>query len=288
MLKCVPMVDIMIVGAQKAGTTSLKNYLNQHPQIISHDQIEMTFFFNESEYSSGENFLKNHYRLLPNKERQIVAKHATLTRSEDAIKRLKEHNPDCKIIFLMRDPVSRTFSSYLMSKRNGTASEDFQQVLKIAFADHSHWYWRVFVKLSCYIEHLDLLKKYFPTENIIALRLEDLQSNPKSFMNDLCDRIGIEMFVFNYAVHNNASEPIIHPARIIVDKVPMLKSLMLKTLGYQKAIRLSQYYTRYFTSENLVVENLIDYGDFAELEKLKQYFSEYNLELSSKWGIVYN
>ena len=31
-------IDLFIIGAQKAGTTSLKNYLAEHPEIVSHPQ----------------------------------------------------------------------------------------------------------------------------------------------------------------------------------------------------------------------------------------------------------
>lgn len=37
-------IDLFIAGAQKSGTTSLKNYLSEHPQIFGHIQAEFTFF----------------------------------------------------------------------------------------------------------------------------------------------------------------------------------------------------------------------------------------------------
>ena len=40
-------VQLMIVGAQKAGTSSLLRYLAQHPDIHAHAQPEMTFFLQD-------------------------------------------------------------------------------------------------------------------------------------------------------------------------------------------------------------------------------------------------
>jgi len=47
------LIDLMIIGAQKAGTTSLKNYLGEHPEICTHERIEFMFFVNEQEYKQG-------------------------------------------------------------------------------------------------------------------------------------------------------------------------------------------------------------------------------------------
>ncbi|MDE0685767.1 MAG: hypothetical protein OXI63_22795, partial [Candidatus Poribacteria bacterium] len=46
-------IQLMIVGAQKAGTSSLLRYLAQHPDIHTHAQPEMTFFLQDREYSRG-------------------------------------------------------------------------------------------------------------------------------------------------------------------------------------------------------------------------------------------
>lgn len=46
-------IDIFIIGAQKAGTTSLKNYLGEHPQINTHTTKEFSYFYDDEEYNAG-------------------------------------------------------------------------------------------------------------------------------------------------------------------------------------------------------------------------------------------
>ena len=47
-------IDVMIVGAEKSGTTSLKNYLNEHPDVFGHSATEFTFFHTKkNEYNLG-------------------------------------------------------------------------------------------------------------------------------------------------------------------------------------------------------------------------------------------
>ena len=46
-------IDIMIIGAQKAGTTSLKNYLGEHPELQTHPQKEFGYVWDDKEFNQG-------------------------------------------------------------------------------------------------------------------------------------------------------------------------------------------------------------------------------------------
>lgn len=95
------MIDIFIAGAQKAVTTSLLQYLNQHRDIQIHPQKEMTYFFNDEEFQLGESYLSSHYKLKDEHIGLNLAKHATMSISDKALGRLQKHNPECKVIFLL-------------------------------------------------------------------------------------------------------------------------------------------------------------------------------------------
>lgn len=99
-------IDLMIVGAIKAGTTSLKNYLNEHPEILGHFQIDLTYFTNDSEYEAGyEKAFKKYFTEGGiTKTRRVIAKDASVHQYEKTIKRLYEHNPECYIVFIIRNP----------------------------------------------------------------------------------------------------------------------------------------------------------------------------------------
>ena len=96
----------MIIGAQKAGTTSLKNYLGEHPQIVTHPHTECSFFASDDEYNEG--FEKGFVRYFGGEkdfqDKVIVGKNVTISFREFALKRLAQHNPNCKIVFILRNP----------------------------------------------------------------------------------------------------------------------------------------------------------------------------------------
>src|ERR1051325_8643005 len=101
-----PPIDAMIIGAQKAATTSLKNYLMQHPQIAGHVQKEFAFFQDNEEQKNGYRFAYKKYfqNGQPIVNKKIIAKHASLYSMEENIQKLKEHNPDALLIFSLRNP----------------------------------------------------------------------------------------------------------------------------------------------------------------------------------------
>ena len=124
-------IDLAIIGAQKAGTSSLKNYINQHPNVEGHWQTEFGFFGIEDEYVKGYDTMAPRYFNVKadNEPIKRVIKHAHLHGNSKLIARLKEHNPDCELVFVLRDPVDRAYSSYLREKSSGLADYPFEEIL---------------------------------------------------------------------------------------------------------------------------------------------------------------
>src|SRR6185295_13613127 len=123
-------IDLMIVGAQKSGTTSLKNYLGQHPAIITHLQTEFSFFVEEKEYINGmESAFKIYFSdVVPYGSRRIVAKSASMYLNEKSLQRLRRSNPDCQVVILLRNPVERAYSSYLMEMNAGWFNQPWSDI----------------------------------------------------------------------------------------------------------------------------------------------------------------
>ena len=104
--------DFLIVGAQKAGTTSCYLYLREHPQIQMYCPKEVQFFsFN---YHKGKNWYTSHAPL------SSVIKQNTLLGEASPYyllhphtpRRIHELIPSVKLIVLLRNPTTRAISHY--------------------------------------------------------------------------------------------------------------------------------------------------------------------------------
>lgn len=190
-----PKIDLFIIGAQKAGTTSLKNYLGEHPEIITHLHTEFTFFSDEDEYKLGydEKFIK-YFNPKKIQNKKIIAKNVTLSFREEAIQKLNKHNPNCEIVFLLREPVQRAYSAYQMAVRGGWMNQSFDYVYEAIEKNKNgemDQFYRFILDLGIYANQIETLFKYFPKDKISFILYEDLKNDPEKILANLFKKLNI-------------------------------------------------------------------------------------------------
>lgn len=201
-------IDLMIVGVQKAATTSLLRYLGEHPEIEAQTHLEFSYFNKDDEYTLGyEKSLSKHF---PNATsgKMIVAKNATLSDTPVAIERLHEHNPDCKIVMLVRNPVERAYSSYLMARNRGWMDREFDELIEILDrGDESDVMYRLFVRLGIYTNHVKNILHHFPESAFKIFVYEDFVKEPDKVTKEVFDFLGVDSeFVPNIAKRHNETK----------------------------------------------------------------------------------
>lgn len=108
----------LIIGAQKAGTTSLFKYLVSHPKIVTPKQKELHFFEQDNAYQSGIDFYHSFFPLRSEVgPGQITCEATPYMHTPIAVERIHAYNPDLKLIVMLRNPVDRAFSQYQMYLR---------------------------------------------------------------------------------------------------------------------------------------------------------------------------
>jgi hypothetical protein len=189
-------IDLMIIGAQKAATTSMLRYLGEHPQCISHPQQEFSFYTDDDEFNEGwETALKKYYlHKSYHKETKIIAKNASLFTYEKGLQRLKEHSPNCEIIIILRNPVERCYSSYLMEKNYGSVKFEFSEIpnlLKKHEENDESWGFNFFINYGLYAQYLKNIYTYFPKEQVKILLFRDFNNNPVEECQNIFRKLGI-------------------------------------------------------------------------------------------------
>ena len=125
--------DFIIGGAPRAGTTWLYELLDRHPEIHMAKPLkpEPKFFLRDDEYDKGLPYYS--HRWFDGVERSKIAgeKSTDYLESSAAASRIAKDLPHVKLIFLLREPVSRAYSNYLWSRMNGFETEDFATALRL-------------------------------------------------------------------------------------------------------------------------------------------------------------
>lgn len=185
--------DFIIIGAPRSGTTFLYDLLIQHPDIYlrKEKRPEPHFFALESKYNEG---IHNYYEaVFPDfKSQKLSGEASTITfYCLNSIKRIKAHNPDIKLILLLREPVSRMVSEYIRSVEIGREKLSFEEALteeENRSRDASNEYTRTFEpaaykKRGLYAHYLRQWFEVFNrdqfyiglTENLIGNTYEELK-----------------------------------------------------------------------------------------------------------------
>lgn len=140
------MPNFIIIGTAKAGTTSLCNYLAQHPQIYMSPIKEPHFFSFEKkdlkfngpgDREISKKFITNiqdYYGLFKNvsEEKAIGEASSTYLYISKAAERIHRVIPETRLIVILRNPVDRAYASYLHLVRDGREStSDFAIALQL-------------------------------------------------------------------------------------------------------------------------------------------------------------
>lgn len=123
--------NFICVGAQKSGTTTLYKILKQHPQVFLPHQKEVGFFHNDQNYSKGKKFYSSFY-----KSCRIEKVLGDITPEymyyEKVPSRIYETlGEDIKLVFMLRNPIERAYSGYLMACRRGHENKSFLEAIEL-------------------------------------------------------------------------------------------------------------------------------------------------------------
>jgi len=182
--------DFIIVGAGKCGTTSLHNYLAQHPQIYMCQKKETFFFINEKTREKHKPWgavttVEDYCSLFQDAPKGSVTGEISTNyyAYPESAQLIYQHIPTVKIIAILRDPAERAFSSYQMHIRQGIEKRSFEQVIS---EDNKY------VKRGFYFSEIIPYFKIFNRQSIKILLYDDLCQNPIAFMQDLFKFIEVD------------------------------------------------------------------------------------------------
>jgi hypothetical protein len=170
-------LDFICVGFTKCGTTSLHNYIKDHPQINLPFEKESPFFINTNvNVAAWNEFFAANFITKPGALNGKITPRYTAAKSAPAA--IYSLFPQAKIIFLLRDPIDRFFSHYKMFKRMNRFSGDFESFTQEQMAKHSNEVYSP-LEQGKYFSIITTFKNLFPEEHILVELTEDMESEPE-------------------------------------------------------------------------------------------------------------
>ncbi len=210
-------LDFIIIGAQKAGTSSLFHYLRHHPEVAVPAGKETPFFSHDFEYARG--FAAYMSELQgeiahpdPSSKWGTVTPHYTAgnvwyadaearrTYDERTVPlRIRDQLPGVRLIAILRDPVERAVSGHRELVMLGFDRRSFDTAVEDLLREHALEQARAVPELATsYVvwgEYGRILAGYFdvfPREQILVVFTDELHAHPAQLLNRIQDFIGVQ------------------------------------------------------------------------------------------------
>ena len=193
--------NFLVIGAGKSGTTSIYEYLKQHPQVFMSEVKEPNFFALEgvkkiTGYDKDDPHGFNHYpwaitnfkdyeKLFENvTNEKAVGESSTMYQyMPKAPENIKKHIPDAKLIAIFRNPVDRLYSRYLhLAREFREPTQDFEDCL---IKGNIWWQKNDLIQEGFYYTHMKKYFEQFDPKKIKIFLYDDLRKDTPKVIKEM-------------------------------------------------------------------------------------------------------
>lgn len=206
--------DFLIIGVQRAGTTSLYRYLTQHPAVRPIVLTKGAHYF-DTNYHEGIDWYRAFF---PTRWRKALIERRLGTRMLTgegspyyvfhplAPHRIKEVLPDVKLILMLRDPVERAYSHYHHEVARGFETLSFEEAIRCEpqrlagerermIADPTYnsfeYQHHSYLARGRYLEQILTWHALFPPEQLLILKSEEFFAEPEAGFDRVLRFLGL-------------------------------------------------------------------------------------------------
>jgi hypothetical protein len=190
--------NFFIVGAQKAGTTSLYFYLKEIPQVYMSPLKELFYFAPHAVQTHVVDVIrdkKEYLRLFENAKGYIAVGEATpiYLWDPDAPKLIHQTVPHARIIMILRDPIERAYSNYLMKMKYSGMKSSFYDELMRDYKNQEKVFGRsqLYVEFGMYYEQVKRYFDIFGREQVKVIIFEEFVQHPEQSVNEILAFLGV-------------------------------------------------------------------------------------------------
>lgn len=180
--------DFFVIGAARAGTTSLAKYLDPHPGVFMSARKELNFF-NRVE-PAPELVARYSWNFRHARPDQVAGEASpSYLHSADAPRRLASVVPEARLVAILRNPIDRAYSHYWWRRLWPAEDREFAEAICDELAGRAPR-GRDYLSFGRYHEQLERVVSHYPREAVLVLLLDDLQHDAAAVFTDVCLHIG--------------------------------------------------------------------------------------------------
>ena len=179
--------NLLIIGAAKAGTTSLHSYLAAHPDIFMSKQKELNFFDDKGRWNNGIEWYRSNFNAAFAVNGESSPQYSRFPRNAGVAERIRRVLGTPKMIYLIRDPVERIMSFYGHMVERSPATPQFSELLAKIETDSEEY-----VQGSSYFFQLSQYLDLFPRDEILVVLQERLRADRRGTLKSIFRFLGVD------------------------------------------------------------------------------------------------
>ncbi len=176
----------IVIGAMKSGTTSLFQYLSQHPQIAASRLKEPAFFSDPEIWARGFQWYSDLWSWQVGRHRWALEATTEYTKRHafpETAARMASLDGEVRLLYVMRDPIRRIESHYrhlvLVGDHPGPSETDGELDAAV-------------LETSCYASQLDAYTAHFKRDQILLLAFEELKTQPEATLDRVVEFLELD------------------------------------------------------------------------------------------------
>ena len=238
--------NLFIVGAARAGTTTLYSYLQQHSKVfMPKDELykEPSFFSTLHKRLGLEDYL-NIFKNADDKYRCIGEASTAYLTDHTSAKKIYEYNPKSKILIILRNPADRAYSLYTWMVQEGYEwAGTFEKALQLESIRRNkniptffepEYYWNyMYYSSGLYFKQIKRYYDLFDKINILIMKFDELVKSPDTVYKKVCHFLNIPYENICIEIKNESksvySSKLSFLGRKINNKFNRIKSIFIDT-----------------------------------------------------------
>jgi Sulfotransferase domain len=190
--------NVLVIGAMKAGTTTLHAWLSQHPEIAMSTIKEINYFVSDRTDRDPAWYARHFDSRAPFRGESSTS-YTKFPQRPGVPQRIHALLPDARLIYVLRDPIERTVSHYLHAVQRGREHRSLTEALAV-LEDN------LYVDPSRYHLQLEQYWPYYPPTRILLLTTSELHRSPGAALGRVTAFLGAEPFQFETERLENVSD----------------------------------------------------------------------------------
>lgn len=176
--------NLLIIGAQKCGTSGLHYYLGLHPEVSMSKPKELNFFIEERNWPRGADWYARHFDSRAKVRGEASPNYTAYPQHTGVPERMASLIPDARLIYIVRDPLERIEAHWVHNYAKRREKGDLRQTLM-----HPNTSYLV---RSQYFMQLQQFLNQFPAEHLLVIDQDDLRNRRLETLRRVFEFVGVD------------------------------------------------------------------------------------------------